>query len=80
MGLLLPFFHKFCKPQLVSHAFTAYPTHSLRPSFTVRSSSQVSVSMSTHHHQQQQKQLHHHHQGHPFVPEVLFGFIPLSFQ
>ncbi|XP_030929551.1 uncharacterized protein LOC115973165 isoform X4 [Quercus lobata] len=63
---------------VLSCASTGYPTHSLRASFKtkakVRSSSQVSVSLSTHHHQQQQQQqqlLLHHHQDHPFVPEVV---------
>ncbi|XP_050247426.1 uncharacterized protein LOC126694920 isoform X2 [Quercus robur] len=63
---------------VLSCASTGYPTHSLRASFKtkakVRSSSQVSVSLSTHHHHQQQQQqqlLLHHHQDHPFVPEVV---------
>uniref|UniRef100_A0A2N9FL07 Aminotransferase class I/classII domain-containing protein n=1 Tax=Fagus sylvatica TaxID=28930 RepID=A0A2N9FL07_FAGSY len=61
---------------VLSCASSAYPTHSLRASFkpiaTVRSSSQVSVSFSTHQQQQQQQQqlLLHYHQDHPFVPEV----------
>ncbi|KAM3696695.1 hypothetical protein ACJW31_06G057800 [Castanea mollissima] len=63
---------------VLSCASTGYPTHSLRASFKtkakVRSSSQVSVSLSTHHHQQQQQQqqlILLHHQDHPFVPEVV---------
>ncbi|XP_075668608.1 uncharacterized protein LOC142638464 [Castanea sativa] len=60
---------------VLSCTSTGYPTHSLRASFKtkakVRSSSQVSVSLSTHHHQQQQQLILHHHQDHPFVPEVV---------